>query len=53
MGVPVDQADYIVGPWLEFDGDTEFFTGDRSVEANRLLFDPRRAEFDLPSPDKV
>jgi len=53
MGVPVDQADYIVGPWLEFDGETEFFKGDRSVEANRLLFDPRREEFDLPSPDKV
>ncbi|WP_375584947.1 Gfo/Idh/MocA family protein [Cyclobacterium xiamenense] len=53
MGVPVDQADYIVGPWLEFDGEAEHFVGEKSVEANRLLYDPRRAEFDLPSPDAV
>jgi hypothetical protein len=51
--VPVDQADYIVGPWLEFDGEAEHFVGEKSVEANRLLYDPRRAEFDLPSPDAV
>lgn len=53
MGVPVDQAEYVVGPWLEFDGEAEHFVGERSVEANRLLYDPRRAEFDLPSPDSV
>jgi len=53
MGVPVDQANYVVGPWLEFDGEAEHFTGDHSVEANRLLFDPRRAEFDIPSPNSV
>jgi len=53
MGVPVDKAEYIVGPWLEFDGDAELFVGDRSVEANRLLKDPRRSEFDIPSPTSV
>jgi len=53
MGVPVDKAEYIVGPWLEFDGDAEQFVGDRSVEANRLLKDPRRSEFDIPSPKSV
>jgi len=53
MGVPVDQAEYIVGPWLEFDGEEEYFVGECSQEANRLLFDPRRYEFDIPSPASV
>lgn len=53
MGVPEDKADYIVGPWLEFDGEAEHFVGDHSVEANRLLFDPRNAEYDIPSPKYV
>jgi len=53
MGVPEDKAEYVVGPWLEFDGEAEHFIGDHSVEANRLLKDPRRAEFDIPSPKSV
>lgn len=53
MGVPEDKAEYVVGPWLEFDGEAEHFVGDHSVEANRLLSDPRRAEFDIPSPKSV
>ncbi len=53
MGVPEDKAEYIVGPWLKFDGEAEHFVGEHSVEANRLLFDPRRAEFDIPSPGSV
>jgi predicted dehydrogenase len=53
MGVPVDKADYIVGPWLEFDGESEQFVGDHSVEANRLLRDPRNEEYDIPSPASV
>ncbi|WP_342450682.1 Gfo/Idh/MocA family oxidoreductase [Lunatimonas salinarum] len=53
MGVLEDKADYIVGPWLEFDGEAEHFVGDHSVEANRLLYDPRNAEFDIPSPKSV
>jgi hypothetical protein len=53
MGVPEDKANYVVGPWLEFDGEAENFVGDHSVEANRLLADPRRAEFDIPSPQSV
>ena len=53
MGVPQDQANYIVGPWLRFDGEAEKFVGDYSVEANRLLRDPRRDEFDIPSPASV
>lgn len=53
MGVPVDKAKYIVGPWLEFDGENEYFTGDHSRQANQLLSDPHRAEFDIPSPKSV
>ena len=53
MGVPVNQADYIVGPWLNFDGETEHFVGDHSDEANRLLSDLRRPGFDIPSPAYV
>ncbi len=53
MGIPVDQSKYIVGPWLQFDGEAEHFVGDYSTEANRLLFDLRRAEFDIPSPMSV
>ena len=34
MGAPVDQANYVAGLWLVFDGETEHFTGDHSVEAN-------------------
>ena len=53
QGVPEDKAEYIVGPWLEFDGDAEHFVGERSSEANRLLADPRRREYDIPSPQAV
>jgi predicted dehydrogenase len=53
MGVPVNQADYIVGPWLNFDGETEHFVGDHSDEANRLLSDLRGPGFDIPSPASV
>ncbi|MCG6189187.1 Gfo/Idh/MocA family protein [Maribellus maritimus] len=53
MGVPQDQAEYIVGPWLRFDGEAEHFVGDYSTEANRLLRDPRNAGFDIPSPESV
>ncbi len=53
MGVPQDQAEYIVGPWLYFDGEAEHFVGDYSLEANRLLRDPHNAEFDIPSPESV
>lgn len=53
MGVPVNLANYVVGPWLEFDGEAEHFVGERAAEANRLLFDHRRSAFDLPSPQTV
>lgn len=53
MGIPQNQAEYIVGPWLEFDGEAEHFVGDHALEANRLLRDPRNAGFDIPSPESV
>lgn len=53
MGVPVDKENYIVGPWLEFDGESEKFVGTHAVEANRLLRDPRNEEYDIPSPLSV
>lgn len=53
MGIPQDSTDYIVGPWLNFDGEAEQFIGDYSREANYLLADPRRPEFDIPSPKSV
>jgi len=53
MGVPEDKAEYIVGPWLEFDGEAEHFIGEHSREANRLLADPRNSGYNLPSPKSV
>ena len=53
MGVPEDKAEYIVGPWLEFDGEKEKFVGKKSKEANEMLACPRRPEFDIPSPKSV
>jgi hypothetical protein len=34
MGVPEDKAEYVVGPWLEFDGKTEKFTDQHFAKAN-------------------
>ncbi len=53
MGVPEDKAEYIVGPWLNFDGKAEKFVGDNAAKANKLLANPRRSEFDIPSPKSV
>jgi len=53
MGVPEDKAEYVIGPWLEFDGETEKFIGKHSGKANQMLADPRRDEFDIPSPSSV
>ncbi len=53
VGVPEDEAEYVVGPWLTFDPAAERFTGEHAAEANKLLRDPRNEEFDIPAPDKV
>ncbi len=53
VGVPEDKAEYVVGPWLTFDAQTERFTGELADEANKLVKDPQRAGFEVPAPDKV
>ncbi|NLY01649.1 MAG: Gfo/Idh/MocA family oxidoreductase [Rhodopirellula sp.] len=53
VGVPEDGAHYIVGPWLNFDAETELFTGEHAAEANRLVKDPNRPGFEVPAADKV
>jgi predicted dehydrogenase len=52
VGVP-DNEEYIVGPWLTFDPETERHTGDFAEEANRLLKDPNREGFQVPSVQDV
>jgi len=53
VGVPEDEAKYVVGPWLTFDPKVERFTGDHAKEANALLRDPNRKGFEVPDADKV
>jgi predicted dehydrogenase len=53
VGVPEDKAEYVVGPWLTFDPQTERFTGEFADEANKLVKDPQRPGFEVPAPDKV
>ncbi|NLX12507.1 MAG: Gfo/Idh/MocA family oxidoreductase [Phycisphaerales bacterium] len=53
VGVPEDKAEYVVGPLLSFDGQTERFVGEHAEDANKLLRDPRNKEFDIPEADKV
>ncbi len=53
VGVPENEAEYTVGPWLTFDPKTERFTGEHADEANKLVRDPNRKEFQIPDADKV
>lgn len=53
VGVPEDQAEYIVGPWLTFDPKTERFTGEHAAEANKLLRDPHSPGFEVPELSQV
>lgn len=48
-----DSANYTVGPWLEFDAQTERFVGERADEANVLLKDPMNPDFEVPSAANV
>jgi predicted dehydrogenase len=52
-GVPEDGAEYVVGPWLTFDPETERHTGEFAEQANALLKDPNRDGFRVPEPGKV
>ncbi|NLF73233.1 MAG: Gfo/Idh/MocA family oxidoreductase [Candidatus Anammoximicrobium sp.] len=53
VGVPEDKAEYVVGPWLNFDAQTERFTGEFADEANKLVQDAHRPGFEVPAMDKV
>jgi predicted dehydrogenase len=53
VGVPEDGAEYVVGPWLNFDPVTERHTGEFRDEANALLKDANNPGFEVPAPGKV
>lgn len=53
VGVPEAGNSYTVGPVLAFDPKTERFTGDRAEAANKLLKDPNRKGFEVPTPAGV
>jgi predicted dehydrogenase len=53
VGVPKNNAEYVVGPWLTFDPKTERHTGDHAEAANALLKDPNNKGFKVPSVKNV
>ena len=53
VGVPEDSNQYIVGPWLTFDPQTERHTGEFAAEANELLKDANRPGFQVPDAKDV
>jgi len=49
-GVGISDSDeYVVGPWLTYDPKTERCVGDHADEANALLKDENREEFQVPT----
>jgi hypothetical protein len=52
-GVPEDGSQYIVGPWLTFDPETERHTGVFAAEANALMKDANRPGFQVPDAKNV
>ena len=53
VGMPEDGNEYIVGPWLDFDPETERHTGSLAAKANTLLKDPNNKGFQIPSVGNV
>ena len=53
VGIPEDGTEYIVGPWLTFDPQTERHVGEHAEAANFLLKDPNRPGFEVPDASKV
>lgn len=53
VGIPENDAEYVVGPWLTFDPETERHTGAFAKEANALLQDPNNEGFRVPDASKV
>ena len=48
VGVPEDSAEYVVGPWLTFDPQTERHVGEHADAANALLKDANTPGFRGP-----
>ena len=53
VGVPEDKAEYVVGPWLTFDPQTERHIGEHATEANALLKDANNTGFEVPAANHV
>ena len=53
VGLPADGTNYVVGPWLTFNPETETHTGQFSVEANELLKNANRPGFQVPDARNV
>jgi hypothetical protein len=49
VGLPEDGNEYVVGPWLTFDPETERHVGDFASEANALLKDPNNPGYEVPA----
>jgi predicted dehydrogenase len=49
VGIPENEAEYVVGPWLTFDPESERHTGEFADEANALLKDGNRGGFEVPT----
>ena len=49
VGVLENKAEYIVGPMLTFNPETERHTGEWADKANALLKDPNNPGFQVPS----
>ncbi len=48
VGIPIDKAQYTVGPWLTFDPKAEKFTGKHAEAANGLVKDINNKGFKVP-----
>lgn len=53
VGLPEEGNEYVVGPWLTFDPETERHVGDYAEEANALLKDPNNEGFEVPTVEAV
>ncbi len=53
VGLPENEAEYVVGPWLEFDAASERHIGEHAARANALLKDPNNPGFEIPAAGKV
>ena len=53
VGIPKDQANYIVGPTLEFDPATERHVGEMADQANSLLKNRNNKGYEVPLAGKV